>query len=147
MFVGDDAFQLNENFMKPYSHHTLDEEKRIFNYRLSRARRIVENVFGILSVKFGIFQKPINLAPEKVKTIILACVYLHNFLMRTQRSHLIETTQNATKTNTISSGPSFERLQSNVNHRSALSAEIVRQKFVNYFNNEGSVPWQHAIIN
>lgn len=39
VFVGDDAFALLKNFMKPYARQNLTDEKRIFNYRLSRARR------------------------------------------------------------------------------------------------------------
>ena len=48
MIVADDAFPLKEYIQKPYSQIGLTIEKRIFNYRLSRARRIVENAFGIL---------------------------------------------------------------------------------------------------
>lgn len=43
MFVCDDAFPLKENLQKPFGQTGLTTEKRIFNYRLSRARRIVEN--------------------------------------------------------------------------------------------------------
>ena len=35
-FVGDDAFGLRPTMMKPYSQRGLQNEKRIFNYRLSR---------------------------------------------------------------------------------------------------------------
>ena len=35
-FVGDDAFGLRPNMMKPYSQRGLQDEERIFNYRLSR---------------------------------------------------------------------------------------------------------------
>lgn len=58
--VGDDAFQLTENFMKPYPHTSLSPQERIFNYRLSRARRIVENVFGMMVARFGILQGSIS---------------------------------------------------------------------------------------
>jgi hypothetical protein len=43
-FGGDEAFPLRVNLMKLFSKPrigTLNEEKRIFNYRLSRARRII----------------------------------------------------------------------------------------------------------
>lgn len=50
-FVGDEAFGLHEHLLRPYGGTHLSLEKRIFNYRLCRARRYVECAFGILSNK------------------------------------------------------------------------------------------------
>ena len=65
VFVADNAFPLSNNIMKPYAQKNLDDRKRIFNYRLSRMRRISENVFGIWVHRFRIFTSKILLAPEK----------------------------------------------------------------------------------
>ena len=45
--VADDAFPLKDYLLKPYSQTGLIIQNRVFNYRLSRARRIFENAFGI----------------------------------------------------------------------------------------------------
>lgn len=55
VFLGDEAFALREDFLKPFGQGELNIERRIFNYRLSRARRVIENVFGILANRFRIF--------------------------------------------------------------------------------------------
>jgi len=80
VFVGDKAFQLQENFIKPNSLSVLNTERPMYNYCHSRARRVVENFFGISTSRFGIFQKPITLSPEKANIIVLACCCLHNCL-------------------------------------------------------------------
>ena len=69
-FIGDDAFPL----------------QKIFNYRLSRARRCVENAFGIMSSKFYCLSRKTFCSPEKSQKITTACCYLHNFLLNNFRN-------------------------------------------------------------
>lgn len=84
VFVGDDAFPLRTNLMKPYPRSApLSLQQRIFNYRLSRARRISENAFGILVTRFRIFEKPIPVKVETTECIIKATCALHNWLRKT----------------------------------------------------------------
>jgi len=53
--IGDGAIPLTENIMKPFPGlHSKGTPQRIYNYRLSRARRVVENVFGIISSVFRV---------------------------------------------------------------------------------------------
>ena len=61
VIVGDDAFPLKNYLIKPYPHQHLSREKRIFNYRLSRAQRVVENTFAILANRFRVFLTTSNL--------------------------------------------------------------------------------------
>lgn len=83
VFVVVGAFGLHDNIMKPYPWvQEKGSEKRVFNYRLSRAQRVVENVFGILSAKFRLLRKPLLLQPDKAEKIVLACCYMHNFLRK-----------------------------------------------------------------
>ena len=80
VIVADDGFPLMEILMKPYPFRGLSKKQPIYNYHLSRARRIVEDVFGILANRFRIFLSPILLSPENVEILTLACCTLHNFL-------------------------------------------------------------------
>ena len=82
--MANDVFAMSVNIMKPYARLSPGSSLlvRIFNYSLSRACRAVENVFGILSVKFSAFSKPVTLHPSKIQTVVLTCIYLHNFLHR-----------------------------------------------------------------
>lgn len=46
--------------------------EHIFNYRHSRARRVIENAFGILNSVFRVLRKPMPLEPEIASKIIFA---------------------------------------------------------------------------
>lgn len=87
VFVGDDAFPLSVNIMKPYpGKHVKGFPKRIYNYRLSRARRVVENVFGIITSVFRVLRKPMLVNVSTAKKVTLACVHLHNYMRQSNTS-------------------------------------------------------------
>ncbi|CAN7939577.1 unnamed protein product [Ixodes hexagonus] len=80
VFVGDEAFQLRHNFMRPFPGSNAEPSERVFNYRLSRARRIVENGSGILAARWRFLLGRLNLLPRNAEFVVLACCALHNFL-------------------------------------------------------------------
>ncbi|KAG8238228.1 hypothetical protein J437_LFUL017257 [Ladona fulva] len=82
-FVGDEAFGLSENILTPYGGKILSEKKKIFNYRLSRARRYIECSFGILANKWRIRHRPLNVDIEFAIDIVKACcLILCNFVRK-----------------------------------------------------------------
>ena len=85
-FLGDEIFPLRPWLMKPYPGKNFTREQRVFNYRLSRSRRTIENTFGILCARWRIFRRPIRADVKKVEAIVKATVCLHNYLMYTDNA-------------------------------------------------------------
>lgn len=151
VFIGDEAFALRSDFLKPFSQNELDREKRIFNYRLSRARRIIENAFGILVSRFRIFNQPINLQIENIEKVVMAACVLHNYLRRKRGDNYIPLDFNTgvIGSTTSSNANNFEdllSLQKGHNRHAPQSARLVRDSFKTYFCNEGAVPWQENVV-
>ncbi|KAJ8886690.1 hypothetical protein PR048_012902 [Dryococelus australis] len=69
-----------------YSAQTIHDEARkdprkdAFSDRLGRVQRLGENVFGILTMKWKIFLRPLELKVDKIKLAILSACLLHNVL-------------------------------------------------------------------
>ena len=132
--VADEAFPLTSHIMKPYPQRNLTHSKRIFNYRLSRARRIVENAFGILSSRFQILRSAIRVHPDKVYVIVLTVCLLHNFLRSDGRG------RNSHDEYTCADLNSLEL--SVAANASGQSARSTRDAICDYVNDQGAVPWQ-----
>ena len=79
-FVGDEAFPLQDFLQRPFPGALLPQRERIYNYRLSRARRVIENTFGILVARWRFLRSPVELQPTKAVDCILASIALHNWL-------------------------------------------------------------------
>ncbi|WAR21006.1 hypothetical protein MAR_014980 [Mya arenaria] len=79
----NDAFPLRQYMLKPYPHRHLARDERFFNYRCSRARRVVENAFGILANRFRRLLTTLEMRPSTVTKTVMVCMTLHN-LMRTR---------------------------------------------------------------
>ncbi|XP_046977381.1 putative nuclease HARBI1 [Vanessa cardui] len=155
VFVGDSAFAINRNIMKPYPFKGINHDQRIFNYRLSRARRVVENAFGILAARFRIFRRNISVDVENVDAIVLACCSLHNYL-RKKRSRYVHNKfidrESISKT-LFSRGawrqetPALVSLEKCNERQRNVEGNNVRNTFAHFFNHEGSVSFQNEMIN
>ena len=84
--VGDEALALKQRMQRPCFEGELPEVRRIFNHRQSRARRVIENAFGILAARWRIFHRPIQESVGTVQSISQAAVCLHNYLRQTNNA-------------------------------------------------------------
>nr|XP_042912540.1 protein ALP1-like [Parasteatoda tepidariorum] len=142
VFVGDAAFALTCNMMKPYpeSQALRDEEKSAYNYRHCRARRTSENAFGILCQYFRVFFKPIACKITMVNKLILACCILHNMLRR--RNVAWPKEQGKKKSLQLPKKNLLKPAACNNNHAS-FKAKLIRENFAKYFSSkDGSLKWQ-----
>lgn len=85
--VGDAAFPLKDNLMRPYPGKQLPNVRDNFNQRLSRARRTIENAFGILVARWRILKNTLVMEPASAEKLVLACVILHNFVKKHTNAH------------------------------------------------------------
>ena len=148
--VADEAFPLRETILKPYPHRSLEVEKRIYNYRLSRARRVVENAFGILANRFRIFLTPIALPPATVEQIVLASSSLHNLLRTEAGTAYVGAVADREdpETHEVTPGlwrsdPALRNAPLPVGTNPTARAKTLRDYVCTYVNSEvGSVAWQ-----
>jgi hypothetical protein len=155
VFLTDDAFPLRPDMMKPFK-ETVTDDQRIFNYRLSRARRIVESTFGVMASKWRLFRRPITaLSPHRAEAFVKAAVCLHNYL----RNIDIEIGRNYYANDSFVSSNSAEPPLDNVtgmvglshqgSNNYSASAKDLRDLFMRYFvSGEGSsqTPWQYTLV-
>ncbi|KAK7794094.1 hypothetical protein R5R35_010296 [Gryllus longicercus] len=155
VMVADDAFALSKTLMKPYPATGASGAHRIFNYRISRARRIVENFFGHIAQRFRILRKPLMVGPHSADYIVTAICVLHNFL-RDRNSNICDFDSEDGETHELRGGSwrseaaienTYFPLQRGQNNSSARTPRQIRDEYKDYFiSSEGEVPWQYKFI-
>lgn len=152
VLVADDAFAMRTNVMKPFPGRSLTASQRIHNYRLSRARRVVENTFGILSARFRLFRRPIHLDANKTKRLTLACCALHNLLIEKSPSYAASLVDRYDEDGNLIPGEWRNNAMPAVDEptevmASPIDAKTIREEFEQFFMSEiGKVSWQYQNI-
>ncbi|XP_054588663.2 uncharacterized protein [Nothobranchius furzeri] len=154
VLIGDEAYPLRPDLMKPYPSRNLNHDQRIFNYRLSRARHVVENAFGILANRFRVFRTTICLHPDKVVAIVFATLGLHNFL-RQQRSDAYtppgyvdsEDANHQLVSGTWRSEGALQSVSASRARNSSVDAKKQRDVLAQYFvSPAGRISWQENMV-
>lgn len=154
VFVADDAFPLGRHLQKPYGMTGIGYNERIYNYRLSRARRISENVFGILVSRFRLFLGCIHMLPKTIKHVVMAAVTLHNILRsRNPRRYMPACDiDQENMDGTIRRGQ-WRQVEHNMSdmdvckqRNPTVEAKNIRKYYTSYFANYDPVAWQDHVL-
>lgn len=153
VILGDEIFPLKPWLLKPYPGKNLNEKQTVFNYRLSRARRTIENAFGILCARWRIFRTTIHAGIDLIELIVKAATALHNYLLSTENARYTPTgfTDCFSASGDLIEGSWREGTQQQAlatiaiqgTHNHSENAKTVRDQFCEYVNSaEGAVEWQ-----
>ena len=119
--------------MRPYPGRYLERKRSVFNYRLSRACRVVENAFSILTQRFRVFLRPIAVRVDVADKIVKASCCLHNFLMRDfPLAHDV----------TVETSRGMQNISNCLLGRMPTASMNIREIFAEYFLSRGSVAFQ-----
>uniref|UniRef100_A0A915D812 DDE Tnp4 domain-containing protein n=1 Tax=Ditylenchus dipsaci TaxID=166011 RepID=A0A915D812_9BILA len=137
--------------MKPFSGHGLSLERRRFNYRMSRCRRLIENVFGMLALKWRIVLSGIEARPETADWIVKAAVCLHNFILEEHTNYdprrLADDGDEDNGIWRLLLNNQLPNISCQVQApKAGKEAILTRETLVNYLSGRGSVDWQEKMI-
>lgn len=162
--LGDEAFGLKTWLTTPYpgkSAGNLSLPKEIFNYRQSRARRVVENAFGILVARWRILKTCLEVSLNNVDNIVKASICVHNYCLIEQENSLVhqqkyayvtpqlvdtEINGETVKGNWRTEGCDLDQIRCSRDRNPTIIAKENRDEMAEFFMNEGEVPWQWNVI-
>lgn len=138
--VGDAAFPLKTYLMRPFPGKQIPKWCRMFNYRLSRARMVIECAFGILSSRWRVLHTKMNMKPSNADSVVTAACILHNYLLNpSENQRWLEESEERVEV--------LPRVRNMGGNRGCREAYDVREKLCTFFNSpEGRVSWQEQMI-
>lgn len=151
--IGDDAFPLRTWLMKPYGGKDITHMQRVFNYRLSRARRVVENAFGILANRWRCLLTCLQLQPRNVNKVVKGTLTLHNWLRTRNPGLRANDVDREDGDGNLVPGAWRENVQLTYTQhggagRPNFEGKRQRNYLSDYYNSDvGRLPWQDRIVN
>lgn len=132
VLVGDEGFGLCQFLLRPFAGKYLPVGKKVFNYRLTRARRYIECSFGIMTNKWRIFHRALNVEESLAESLIKTCCLLHNFVRERDGYNFDDIV-------CVNGLVDDMRVD---NSQPGNATKCVRTVLTEYFLNEGQLPWQ-----
>ena len=139
--------------MKPFPGRILQRDEKVYNYRICRGRRVVENAFGIMANRFRCLHSPLTQKLAYIRRIVAACVVLHN-LIRHRFPHDqyrygdVPGANGRVIPGQWRNGLIWHDVDNvrapNVDTRVAKRARLTLKKYFN--SNVGAIPWQYDRI-
>ena len=88
VILGDNAYPASPTVLKIYEDRVQWDQdtrrkRRCFNCLMSGTRVVVEQALGTLKQRFRRLLVPLPFALPQSRAVILACIILHNFVVRT----------------------------------------------------------------
>ncbi|CAH1997224.1 unnamed protein product [Acanthoscelides obtectus] len=134
--IGDGGFPLKTYLLRPYPLRGLTTEQENYNKRLSGARQVVECAFGIISHKWRILLKAIEIKPERAEHIVKCICLLHNIVINKEGpSDMIP----GTSPLSLHWNTSHSSFSGRATNRGSHSSMQVRETFKMFFSRQGDI--------
>ena len=122
-------------------------------FSLSRARRVVENAFGIMSSRFRVLRTPLLLDHKNAVSVVKAVVTLHNYIIQncnSDKNYLDQTLLQGDYDGSLTPASWEQQGATNLtplrqlagNRNGREDAKIQREKMARIMIADGLAPWQ-----